>query len=203
MFKITQNALANQWINIKLNSFISVVRFGIKVGNISIMEPKASKQIRAKRGLSVMAYIGLMILLWLTLSGHYTPLLLWFGVVSCSFVVFLTWSTKFFDGDIKPEQLFLKVPLYWVWLSGEILKSNIATAKAIWTNEFDPEIFSVKATQRNENGLANYANSITLTPGTVTVSINDNTFLVHALTADMGDDVRSGTMDSKITKLAL
>ena len=173
------------------------------MGNIRIMEPKAFKRIRAKRGLSAMAYIGLMILLWLTLSGHYTPLLLWFGVISCSFVVFLAWSARFFDGDFKPEQLFLKVPLYWVWLSGEILKSNIATAKAIWTNEFDPEIFSVKATQKNENGLANYANSITLTPGTVTVSIKDNTFLVHALTAEMGDDVRSGIMDSKITKLAL
>ena len=173
------------------------------MGNIRLMVPKASKQIRAKRGLSIMAYIGLMILLWLTLSGHYTPLLLWFGVISCSFVVFLTWSTNFFHGEIKPEQLFLKVPLYWVWLSGEILKSNMATAKAIWSNEFDPEIFSVKATQKNENGLANYANSITLTPGTVTVSIKDNTFLVHALTAEMGDDVRSGIMDSKITKLAL
>ena len=203
MFKITQNELAYQWINIKLGALISAVRFGIKVGNIRIMDPKSSKQIGAKRGLSAMAYIGLMILLWLTLSGHYTPLLLWFGVISCSFVVFLTWSTNFFDGEIKPEQLFLKVPLYWVWLSGEILKSNIATAKAIWTNEFDPEIFSVKATQKNENGLANYANSITLTPGTVTVSIKDNTFLVHALTAEMGDDVRSGIMDSKITKLAL
>ena len=70
-------------------------------------------------------------------------------------------------------------------------------------NKFDPEIFLVKATQKDENGLANYANSITLTPGTVTVSINENIFLVHALTAEMGDDVRSGTMDKKVTNLAL
>jgi multicomponent Na+:H+ antiporter subunit E len=167
------------------------------------MKPKASNQRRTAGGLSVVAYTGLIIILWLVLSGHYTPLLLWFGVISCTFVVFLTWNSNFFNGELRPEQLFVEVPVYWIWLGGEILKSNIATAKAIWLNKFDPEIFSVKATQKNENGLANYANSITLTPGTVTVSINENIFLVHALTAEMGDDVRSGTMDKKVTKLAL
>lgn len=167
------------------------------------MKPKLPKQRRAIRGLSMLAYTGLMILLWLVLSGHYTPLLLSFGVVSCTFVVFLAWNNNFFNGEIKPELLFVKVPAYWVWLGIEILKSNIATAKAIWTFDFDPEIFLIKATQKNENGLANYANSITLTPGTVTVSINDNTFLVHALTPQMGDDLRSGIMDSKVTKLEL
>ncbi len=184
-------------------ALIEPVGFGLKVGNTKIMTLKVSKQRQATRGLSLMAYTGLMILFWLVLSGHYTPLLLWFGVISCTFVVFLAWKGNFFNGEIKPEQLFVKVPVYWIWLGGEILKSNIATAKAIWMNKFDPELFSVTATQKNENGLANYANSITLTPGTVTVSINENIFLVHALTAEMGDDVRSGTMDEKVTKLAL
>ena len=184
-------------------ALIEPVGFGLKVGNTKIMTLKVSKQRQATRGLSLMAYTGLMILLWLVLSGHYTPLLLWFGVISCTFVVFLAWNGNFFNGEIKPEQLFVKVPVYWIWLGGEILKSNIATAKAIWMNKFDPELFSVTATQKNENGLANYANSITLTPGTVTVSINENIFLVHALTAEMGDDARSGTMDEKVTKLAL
>ena len=184
-------------------ALIELVGFGLKVGNAHIMKPKASKQKHATSGLSVIAYTGLMIILWLVLSGHYTPLLLWFGAISCIFVVFLAWNSNFFNGELKPEQLFVKVPVYWIWLGGEILKSNIATAKAIWMNKFDPEIFLVKATQKDENGLANYANSITLTPGTVTVSINEDIFLVHALTAEMGDDVRSGTMDKKVTKLAL
>ena len=203
MSKIIQNVLAYQWINIKLEALIGPFGLNLKVGNANIMRPKVSKQRRAIRGLSVMAYTGLMVLLWLVLSGHYTPLLLWFGVISCTFVVFLAWNGNFFNGDIKPEQLFVKVPFYWAWLSSEILKSNVATAKAIWTYDFDPEVFSIRATQKNENGLANYANSISLTPGTVTVSIKDNVFLVHALTAKMGDDVRSGTMDSKVTKMGL
>ena len=184
-------------------ALIELVGFGLKVGSAQIMKPKVSKQKQATVGLSLIAYTGLMIILWLLLSGHYTPLLLCFGAISCMFVVFLAWNSNFFNGELRPEQLFVKIPVYWIWLGGEILKSNITTAKAIWMNKFDPEIFLVKATQKDENGLANYANSITLTPGTVTVSINENIFLVHALTAEMGDDVRSGTMDKKVTKLAL
>ena len=184
-------------------ALIELTGFSLKLGIADIMKPKISKQKQATGNLSVITYALLMIILWLVLSGHYTPLLLLFGVISCIFVVFLTWNSNFFNGELKPEQLFVKVPVYWIWLGGEILKSNIATAKAIWMNKFDPEIFLVKATQKDENGLANYANSITLTPGTVTVSINEDIFLVHALTAEMGDDVRSGTMDRKVTKLAL
>ena len=152
---------------------------------------------------SLIAYTGLMISLWLLLSGHYTQLLLWFGALSCGFVVFMAWKSDVLDGDIRLEQFFLKVPLYWLWLIKEILKSNIATGKAIWTNNYDPEIFEIEASQKSDNGLANYANSITLTPGTVTVVIDGNLFVVHALTKDMGDDVRSGIMDNKITKLEL
>ena len=167
------------------------------------MRQKEIKKTRVVNILSVIVYTGLMFLLWLLLSGHYTQLLLWFGALSCGFVVLMAWNSDVLDGDIKPEHFFLKVPLYWLWLGKEILKSNFATGKAIWSNNFDPEIFKVKATQRSENGLANYANSITLTPGTVTVFIDGDLFVVHALTKEMGDDVRSGIMDKKITKLEL
>ena len=167
------------------------------------MEKKAIKKTRNINKLSALAYTGLMVLLWVVLSGHFTPLLLSFGALSCLFVIYMAWRGDVLIGDIKPEQFFFKVPFYWIWLALEILKSNISTGKAIWTNNFEPEIFEVKASQNSENGLANYANSITLTPGTVTVLIKGNIFLVHALTAEMGKDVRSGVMDKKITKMAL
>ena len=167
------------------------------------MRKKEIKKNRVRNSFSMLAYTGLMILLWLLLSGHYTQLLLWFGALSCGFVVFMAWNSDVLNGDIRPEQFFLKVPLYWLWLGKEILKSNFATGKAIWTNNYDPEIFRVKASQRSENGLANYANSITLTPGTVTVCIENDLFVVHALTKEMGDEVRSGIIDNKITKLEL
>ena len=59
-------------------------------------------------------------------------------------------------------------------------------------------MFYVAYTQKQKLGVATYANSITLTPGTVTVDIDDDGFLVHALTGDFGDDVRSGDMDKRV-----
>ena len=189
--------------NVNLGVVNMSQRFYLIFSENKKMEKKAIKKTRNINKLSALAYTGLMVLLWVVLSGHFTPLLLSFGALSCLFVIYMAWRGDVLIGDIKPEQLFLKVPFYWIWLALEILKSNISTGKAIWTNNFEPEIFEVKASQNSENGLANYANSITLTPGTVTVLIKGNIFLVHALTAEMGKDVRSGVMDKKITKMAL
>ena len=83
----------------------------------------------------------------------------------------------------------------------EILKSNIQTAKVIIMKSEEPELFSVKATQKTNEGKVTYANSITLTPGTVTTQIKNDIFEVHALTKDFGDDVRSSEMDKMVTWL--
>ena len=56
-----------------------------------------------------------MVLLWVVLSGHFTLLLLSFGALSCLFVIYMAWRGDVLIGDIKPEQLFLKVPFYWIW----------------------------------------------------------------------------------------
>ena len=73
--------------------------------------------------------------------------------------------------------------------------SNIGTAKIILFGGAKPEIFEVSASQHTAAGLATYANSITLTPGTVTIDIHEiasSTFIIHALHSYFGDDVRSG-----------
>ena len=71
----------------------------------------------------------------------------------------------------------------------------------IITNKIDPVIFTVKVSQHSEVRKATYANSITLTPGTVTTQIDKDTFEVHALNSDFGDDVRKGEMDKKVSWL--
>ena len=87
------------------------------------------------------------------------------------------------------------------------IKSNFATAKLILGGHSDPEIFHVTTTQKTAAGLAIYANSITLTPGTVTMDIDESAskdqFLVHALHADFADDVRSKAMDWRVTALEM
>ena len=138
---------------------------------------------------------------WLLMSGYYTPLILSLGVISCLLCVYLTVKGKFLDDETLPIYFFPRLIQYTLWLIKEILKSNIQTAKVIIMKSEEPELFSVKATQKTNEGKVTYANSITLTPGTVTTQIKNDVFEVHALTKDFGDDVRSSEMDKMVTWL--
>ena len=139
--------------------------------------------------------------IWLLLSGHYDPLLLTLGVLSCITCLYVTWKAKFIDEEGLPLHLLIRLPMYTVWLFKEIIKANIDTAKIIILNNPDPQNFRVKSSQKTEAGKVTYANSITLTPGTVTTLLDGDILEVHALSSDMADDVKSGAMDKKVSWL--
>ena len=139
--------------------------------------------------------------IWLLLSGHYDPLLLTLGVLSCITCLYVTWKAKFIDEEGLPLHLLIRLPIYTVWLFKEIIKANIDTAKIIILNNPDPQNFRVKSSQKTEAGKVTYANSITLTPGTVTTVLDGDILEVHALSSDMADDVKSGVMDKNVSWL--
>ena len=139
--------------------------------------------------------------IWLLLSGHYDPLLLTLGVLSCITCLYVTWKAKFIDEEGLPLHLLIRLPIYTLWLFKEIIKANIDTAKIIIINNPDPQNFRVKSSQKTEAGKVTYANSITLTPGTVTTELDGDILEVHALSSDMADDVKSGAMDKKVSWL--
>ena len=95
------------------------------------------------------------------------------------------------------------LPGYWLWLGYEIVKANIDVTKQILSPSLPiaPTVFRLKASQRDELGQVIYANSITLTPGTVTMDIHDGVFTVHALHKDAADDLALGDMDRRVTAL--
>ena len=136
------------------------------------------------------------------MSGHYSSLMIGLGVASCLLCSWLSLRIGALDWEGLPTHLLKRLPLYIIWLLGETILSNIATAKIILRGSPDPEIFKVPAHQITAAGLTTYANSITLTPGTVTVDIEETQigvswFMVHALHPQFGDDVRSGDMDKR------
>ena len=139
--------------------------------------------------------------IWLLLSGHYDPLLLTLGILSCITCLYVTWKAKFIDEEGLPLHLLMRLPIYTLWLFKEIIKANIDTAKIIILNNPDPQNFRVKSSQKTEAGKVTYANSITLTPGTVTTVLDGDILEVHALSSDMADDVKSGVMDKKVSWL--
>ena len=140
----------------------------------------------------------ILLSLWLLMSGHYTFLIISLGVISCLFCVYLAKRANLIDDEGLPLFFVPRLLNYLLWLFKEIFKSNIGTAKAIITGNINPEIFIVKSSQNTDVAKVTYANSITLTPGTVTIQINKDKFEVHALNSDFGNDVRSNVMDKKV-----
>ena len=138
---------------------------------------------------------------WLLLSGHFSFLLLSLGVVSVLAVVLIAWRMDVIDHEGHPIHMSWRALLYWPWLLWEIVKANIDVAKAIIQGEMpiEPLVMDVECTQKSELGQVIYANSITLTPGTVTIAVEGNTLHVHALTPVAREGLETGEMDRRVT----
>ncbi len=139
--------------------------------------------------------------LWLLMSGHYNLLIISLGIISCVFCVYVAKRGKLIDDEGLPIFFMPRLLNYLIWLFKEILKSNLSTAKVIINGKVEPETFTVKTSQVTDVAKVTYANSITLTPGTVTTKIQKGVFEVHALNSDFGNDVRTNEMDKKVTWL--
>lgn len=150
-------------------------------------------------------HIRLIIILaavWLLLSGHYTVLLIGLGSLSCAIcgVLYHRISTESKLSGISLDPLPLAK--YTVWLLIEIIKSNLAVIRAILSGEnISPKIFEVETSNLDEPGQVIYANSITLTPGTVSTDISEGKIQVHGLLAGAEDSFADNEMRARIQKL--
>lgn len=151
-------------------------------------------------------HVGLAIslaMLWLLLSGHYAALLLALGVLSVFACVALAHRMDVIDREGVPIHVSARAVLYWIWLLKEIVLSNLHVVRCILAPRLRiaPTDFVVPASQRTDLGQMIYANSITLTPGTVSMDLDHGTIHVHALTAVTAAGVRSGEMDRRCREL--
>ena len=145
----------------------------------------------------------LLFLSWLLLSGTYTALLLGFGVLSCLLVVAVCRRMKIVDPEGHPIHLIPGLLRYMPWFLWAIVKSNLDVVRRIVHPRMplSPRLIRVEASQKTHLGQVIYANSITLTPGTVSVETDEGTIDVHALTRESAEDVRSGDMDRRVTDM--
>ena len=142
--------------------------------------------------------------LWALLSGMFEPLLLGLGIASVVLTVWIAHKMDVVDHEGHPIHLGPRALLYFPWLGLEIVKSNWDVAKIILSPrmKIQPHIFKTKASQLSDVGLTAYANSITLTPGTVTISMDDDAmFEIHALTHAAREGVESLDMDRRCTAM--
>jgi multicomponent Na+:H+ antiporter subunit E len=150
----------------------------------------------------VVALCALM-LLWVSLSGYFNALQLGLGVVSVIAVTWLTVHLEIPTLDRSRLKLMIRLPRYLLWLTREILVSNMLVAKIILSPNMPLKrtmIYS-KPKQHSDLSVTIYANSITLTPGTVTVDVNDDGLAVHALSQRIADDLMSDQMNIQVARL--
>jgi multicomponent Na+:H+ antiporter subunit E len=162
---------------------------------------------RAPRRETALCGVALFVVLmavWLLNSGHYTPLIIGFGVASALLVVYLSWRMGIVDREGLPVHLLPRATVYAPWLFKEIFTANVDVAKRILTPfepEISPRLFDTGVTQKSDLGRVIYANSITLTPGTVSIGVKGSYITVHAIAEEVADGLQEGEMDRRVTRL--
>jgi multicomponent Na+:H+ antiporter subunit E len=150
----------------------------------------------------IVSLLVVLVVFWLALSGHYKPFLLAMGAVAALLSLAAALRMDVVDDEGHPIQVFRGTITYYPWLAWEIVKAAWGVTKVIVDPKLPitPTMTRVRAGQRTTTGRATYANSITLTPGTITTEVNGDIFTVHALVKEGADDLEGGGMDKRVTQ---
>jgi len=141
---------------------------------------------------------------WFLWSGHLEPFMIFLGVGSVLFSLWISFRMRIVDEEGAPVEMGIRpIVQFAPWLFIEIVKSNIAVAKIILSPKMNLKrnLVTVPAGPQSELGKVMLANGITLTPGTVSVKMEDDQILVHALSFEGAAEDISGEMDQRIQKL--
>ena len=150
----------------------------------------------------ILSLVVALFLFWLALSGYLKPFLVGAGLASAIACAWVARRMGAVDGEGHPHHLLGRALAYFPWLILEIAKSCWAVTKVILHPRLpiSPTMTRVAASQRSTVGIVTYANSITLTPGTITTAVDGNRLTVHALVRDGALDLEGGGMDARVTK---
>lgn len=140
---------------------------------------------------------------WLLLSGHLVPLILFWGFLTVVLVVFVSVRMNVVDREGFPIHLTRRLWVYMPWLTKEIAKSNWDVTRIILDPRLpiSPMMSSFRCPPLSDLGRVIYANSITLTPGTITTGITGDEFEIHALTRAAWDGTEEGEMGRRVRQL--
>ncbi len=152
--------------------------------------------------LRIAALLSLLVIAWILWSGIYTPLLLGLGALSCVLSLYLAHRIGFFD-EVFSLQVIPRLPRYWSWLLLEITKSSFDVARIILCRQppISPTVVEFEAAPPGPVGQAILGNSITLTPGTLTLDIYEGRLRVHCLTQAGANALLSGEFNRRAAAL--
>ena len=151
---------------------------------------------------SVAALTLLLVAAWLLWSGIYKPLLLWLGAFSCVLSVYIAHRVGFFRQSTGLH-LLPRLPRFSAWLFVEIVKSSLEVVRLVLDPKLpiSPTVVEIEAEPEDDVGQVILANSITLTPGTVTLDVFDNRVLVHCVTRVGAQAIEEGSANRRVAEL--
>lgn len=147
-----------------------------------------------------LSFVAVLAIFWLGLSGHFTGMLLGLGAVSVLLVAWLSQRMNVIDRDGHPVELFVRTPGFLLWLAREIYLSSIAVLRLIFSNLYEPAIGRIKTKQDTPLATATLANSITLTPGTLSLRVIGDEIEVHTIHAPFLAELQQSDMPDCIRR---
>ena len=155
-----------------------------------------------------MRYLTFVLVLcgfYAVLSGQFhNSFLMAVGAGCIALIVFLGARMGIVDEESYPGPgVWLRALLYAPYLLWQVIISNIDVLKRVLSPSMpvSPRMVRVPYSTKTAFGTVTYANSITLTPGTVTVEVTDDGLLIHALTAEAADGLKDGSMEAQVKRL--
>lgn len=155
------------------------------------------------RKMPLIAWV-LLFLLWVLLSGHLDAFHLGTGFLAVALIAWLHSRLPATPEAQAPGLRSLRVPVYGLWLFWQMILSAIYVARVILNpaKHLDPRMIAFRSKQPSLLSQVILANSITLTPGTLTVDLEDDCYLVHAITPSTADDTLNGSMAGRVARLS-
>ncbi|MFH1156738.1 MAG: Na+/H+ antiporter subunit E [Pseudomonadota bacterium] len=147
----------------------------------------------------------LMFICWIVLSGKFEPLLIGLGLFSSALVAYFFHDLLFPTFERGYVIIFVRFLNYLPWLIWEIVKANFHVLKIVFSPRMmdliEPQIVTFKTNLESDIAITALANSITLTPGTITVTATDDgVFQVHAIDRESAEAL-PGTMLHKVAQV--
>lgn len=141
---------------------------------------------------------------WMLLSGQFDAFHLTLGAICCALVGYLFHDLLFANARVGDMRVVAaRFIVYIPWLIQQIVLSNFHVAALVLRRKMpiDPQIVTFKTKLETDISSVTLANSITLTPGTITMDIKDGTFYVHALDQKVVDDLNAGEMEDRVAHI--
>ena len=140
---------------------------------------------------------------WLLWSGLYKPLLLFLGALSCFLCFWLVRRIEFFDEQMYALRFSFGLLGYWFWLGRQIVSSSLDVTRIVLSPglPISPRVLEIKSSSEHPFHHVTLGNSITLTPGTLSLDVYKGVIKVHALTEAGAQELLAGEMDRRVSAL--